>query len=70
MGPITGLFKFFKITRGVCVYVKDGVVTESRYPYQGTLDDADFVYLGGHIHTISDDEATTLTDAGYGADIS
>jgi len=67
MGPITGLFKFFKITRGVSVYVTGAEVTESRYPYQGTLDAADFAYLGGHSHIISNAEAVTLTNAGYGA---
>jgi len=67
MGPITGLFKFFKCTRGIALYVNGSTVTESQYPYQGTLDAADFVYLGGHTHTISSAEATTLTNAGYGA---
>jgi hypothetical protein len=70
LGPITGLFKFFKCTRGVALYVNGTTVTESRYPWQGDLIEADYVYLGGHTHDISDAEATILTDAGYGEYIS
>ena len=70
LGPTTGLFKFFKCTRGVALYVNGTTVTESRYPYQGNLDAADHAYLGGHSYTISDAEATILTNAGYGAYIS
>lgn len=46
------------------------VVTEQRYPWQGDLDDFDFVYLGGYDHQITDAEADVLTDAGYGEFIS
>lgn len=28
--------------------------------------DIDTVYLGGHVHVVSDDEAQALTTAGYG----
>lgn len=67
MGPITGLFRFFKFTRGVTVWVTDGVVSEARYPWHGDLLEADYVYLAGHDHIITSDEATVLTAAGYGA---
>ncbi len=30
------------------------------------LADIDVVYLGGHVHTISDEDAALLTAAGYG----
>lgn len=70
MGPTTGLFRFYKMTRGVAVLIRDGVATETRFPYAGDIDLADFAYLGGHDYVISDDEATMLTNLGYGDYIS
>ncbi len=65
-----GLFRFYRMTRGVALIVNGATVTESRYPYQEDLESADAFYLGGHTYTISDAEATVLTDAGYGEYIS
>ncbi len=42
----------------------DGSTTTG--PDEG-LATAQKVYLGGHVHTITDDEATELTAAGFGA---
>ena len=67
MGPIEGLFKYFKVHRGVALIVNGSTVVENRYPSQEDVDSADFAYLGGHSYTISSAEAATLTNAGYGA---
>ena len=55
------------IPRGVTLIVNNGVVTETLYPYQNTLADADYYFLGGHTYTVTDDQAAVLTAAGYGA---
>jgi hypothetical protein len=52
---------------GVTLLVSGSTVTEVQHPWQGDLENYDYVYLGGHVHDISADEATTLTNAGYGA---
>lgn len=67
MGPVTGLFRYYKIHRGVALLVNGTTVTATRYPTQDEVADADFAYLGGHTYDISAAEATTLTNAGYGA---
>jgi len=68
-GPaaLDALFARYKIARGVSLLVTGATVTETQYPSQTEIDDADFFYQGGMVHTISSDEATTLTNAGYGA---
>lgn len=68
-GPTVGLNRYYTYTRGVAVLVSGTTVTEDRYPFQGDLDDFDFVYLGGYRHSISAAEAVTLTNAGYGSSI-
>jgi hypothetical protein len=40
-------------------------VTENRTPSQDELADADTYYLGGHVYTLTDQEAQILIDAGY-----
>lgn len=62
-----GLWRFFKINKGVSVYVDGATVTQTRFPYQEDLTSHDHFYLGGYVHTISDAEAAVLTSAGYGA---
>jgi hypothetical protein len=57
----------YKLKRGVSLLVTGETVTEKQYPSQDEAEDADFFYQGGMIHVITDDEAATLTDAGYGA---
>ena len=68
-GPTTGLNRYYTYTRGVAVLVSGTTVTEDRYPFQGDLDNFDFVYLGGYSYNISAAEAVTLTNAGYGSSI-
>lgn len=46
--------------------VHDGPTSTYTGPDEG-LATAQVVYLGGHVHTITEDEATELTAAGYGA---
>lgn len=54
------------IPRGVTLIVKDGIVEATLYPYQNTLADADYYFLGGHVYTVTDDQAAVLIAAGYG----
>lgn len=54
------------IARGVTLIVKDGIVEATLYPYQNTLADADFYFLGGHVYTVTDEQAAILIAAGYG----
>jgi hypothetical protein len=61
------LFGRYKLTRGITLLVTGSTVVEAQYPNQEDLDLYDFVYMGGRTHEISDDEAATLTDAGYGS---
>lgn len=60
------LFIRFGLPRGITLAVLGTEVSELIYPYQEDLEQYDFVYLGGFEHVISDAEATTLTNAGYG----
>lgn len=67
MDTTNGLFRYYKITRGVSVLVTGSTVRQVQYPSQDDCAAADFVYLGGHTYTISDAEAATLTAGGLGA---
>lgn len=71
-GPAGGgpLFGRYKLTRGVTVLKNAGVYTEHRYPSQAQVDAADIAYIGGYRHVVSDTEATALTNAGYGGNLS
>lgn len=71
-GPAGGgpLFSRFQLRRGVTVLKNGGVYTEHRYPSQEQVDAADIAYIGGYRHVVSDDEATALTAAGYGGNLS
>lgn len=57
--------------RGYTVYSTDNGATwrQSVFPYQGDLigDEGTYWFLGGHTYTVTADQATSLTDAGYGA---
>lgn len=67
-GPIGGhrLFQFYEQDRGVTV-VRDGeVFYEVRYPSEDELREADEYWLGGVTHTVSDETAALLIEAGYG----
>jgi hypothetical protein len=67
MSVRTGLWRYYSLDVGVTLLVSGSTVTEVQHPWQGDLENYDYVYLGGHVHDISADEATTLTNAGYGA---
>lgn len=67
-GPIGEhrLFQFFTLDRGITV-VRDGSsFYEVRYPSEDELRGADEYWIGGCVHTVSDDTADLLTAAGYG----
>ena len=55
---------------GQTVLKTAGVYTTVQTPTVAQCAAADIVYLGGHIYTVSDDEAAALTAAGYGAGLS
>ena len=56
---------FQSLPRGRNVYkLDDGLYTENEPADSDTIDTT---YLGGHIYTISDAEAASLTTAGYSA---
>lgn len=68
-GTLTGPINPFltDVPRGVTLIVNGTEVTETLYPYQNTLADADWYILGGHNQEITDEQAQILIDAGYGA---
>jgi hypothetical protein len=69
-GPAGGsrLFEFYKLDKGVTVVKRqDGSFYQVRYPSDVELLEALTYYMGGHDHTITDAEATDLTNAGYGS---
>lgn len=70
---ITGshrLFSFYKIDRGVTLIKRSyGVYDEVRYPYFEQNIIPNTVYLGGSEYTVSNDEAASLTAAGYGSNL-
>ena len=67
-GTYTGTINPFitDIARGVTLIVNGNTVTETLYPYQNDLADADWYVLGGHVETITDEQAAILIAAGYG----
>lgn len=67
MWATSGLYRYYKLDRGVALVINGDTVTEMRYPYQGDLDDADRFYLGGYSYEIDAEEAAFLTTKGYGA---
>ena len=67
-GTETGTINPFltDIARGLTLIVNGSTVTETLYPYQDTLYDADWYILGGHTQQITDAQAAILIAAGYG----
>lgn len=59
------LFYRYKIARGITVVKNNGVYSETRYPSQDELLEADTYYLGGRRHQISSAEYSALATAGY-----
>ena len=60
-------FKLFRhyqnIDAGINVFVVGGVVTTVEPDYEFTTPDR--VYLGGHVHEVTEAEAAVLVAAGY-----
>jgi len=46
--------------------ITGGVGSLMTNPPQTAINHADFVYLGGHKHVLSDDEVALITAAGFG----
>lgn len=66
-GVSTGhrLFDRMKFRKGISVLKIGNEYFEMRYPSQDDLAEASVYYMGGHIYTVSDSEATDLIAAGY-----
>jgi hypothetical protein len=54
------------VPRGYSLLVTGTTVTEIQTPSQDQLAAADYYFLGGHEYTVSQGQATVLTNAGYG----
>lgn len=64
--PGNALFRHYGLRpRGRTVMKVAGVYATYDYPYQGTVDLATEVYLGGHVYTVTQAVADALTAAGY-----
>lgn len=64
LGP-DRLSQFYTLPRGVTVYKVNNKYFETRYPTQDLEQEAEKFYLGGYVHTISDEDALELINAGY-----
>lgn len=64
---VNALLRHYKpLEKGVTVLKSGGVWARAPYPTINQLRDADKALLGGHVHEITDAEATELTAAGFG----
>lgn len=61
------LFSRYKDRRGISVLKEGSSYREVRYPTDTEVDAATIAYIGGHEYTVTDAEATALTNAGYGS---
>jgi hypothetical protein len=61
------LWQFYKLDRGVTVIKANNGYAQVRFPTQDLLDSVEAYYLGGHEYEVSNDEAASLTAAGYGS---
>jgi len=68
MGPAGGhrLFEFYTLDVGVTVVKNNGEFETLLYPDEDFLAECQKVYMGGHEHIVTDEEATELTNAGFG----
>lgn len=64
------LFDRYRLSRGISVLKEGTSYRQVRTPTQDECEAATVVYLGGHVYPISEDEATALVAAGYGAFVS
>ena len=62
-GPINPFMT--DIARGVTLIVKNNEVEETLYPYQNTLADADYYFLGGHVYSITIAQGQFMASKGY-----
>jgi len=67
MGPAGGhrLFEFYTLDVGITIVKYEGEYLEFLYPDEDFLSLCEKVYRGGYEHTVSDEDAQELTDAGY-----
>lgn len=70
-GPAGGgrLFIRYRLNRGITVMRTQGVWSEIRFPTEDQTRAAEWVFLGGHKHPITEVQRTELIAAGYGANI-
>ena len=61
----TRLDQFYTLPRGITVLKVNGEYSLERYPLSNDVIDADIAYLGGHVYTVSDQEAAELIEAGF-----
>lgn len=66
-GPagLGALFYRYGLLRGISLLKIDGIYYEVRTPSQDEIAEAEIFYQGGHVYTVSNDEANDLIDAGY-----
>lgn len=54
-----------RMKQGVTLIVNGDTIRQSRWSDSDALAEADRFYVGGHIYTVSDDEAAFLRGHGY-----
>lgn len=64
-GPARRLFRYYDWPRGRSVLKINGAYQTIDNPTSTQIDSATEVYLGGHIHTVTQTVADALTAAGY-----
>lgn len=58
--------RFVRIDTPSSLVITNGVGRIVNYPGNTELLDADYYFLGGHNHRLSDDEIAAITAAGFG----
>ena len=56
----------YGIDTGQTIIFKDGVTTITDYPYQQTLEEADWYILGGRNYQLTQSQYNDLVNSGYG----
>lgn len=60
------VFGRLPLTRGVSLLRASGIYTQVEDPAAEAVEAAEAAYLGGHVYEVTDEEAASLTAAGYG----
>lgn len=60
-----GFFDRMPQARGIAILVKNGVAERWRVVVDDDVADYQYVYLGGHIHSVDATAASVLTAAGF-----